>query len=66
MLNSQRLGGISMIKFGDRFIWDMLTQPASSTRKVCLPKSTLSALRLQVQKDIPATEFIPDGNIPAT
>jgi hypothetical protein len=43
----------------------MLTQPASSTRKVSLPKSTLSALRLQVQKDISATGFISDGNIPA-
>jgi hypothetical protein len=63
MLNSQRLAGLSMIKFGARFAWDMLTQPASSTRTVCLPKSTLSALRLQVQKEISATEFISDGDI---
>lgn len=63
MLNSQRLAGLSMIKFGARFAWDMLTQPASVTRTVCLPKSTLSALRLQAQKDIPAAEFISDGDI---
>ena len=63
ILNSQRLAGLSMIKFGARFAWDMLTQPASSTRTVCLPGSTFSALRLQVQKDIPATDFISDGDI---
>lgn len=63
MLKSQRLAGLSMIKFGARYAWDMLTQPASSTRTICLPKSTLSAFRQQAQKDIPATEFISDGDV---
>lgn len=63
MLNSQRLAGLSMVKFGARFAWDMLTQPASSTRTICLPKATLSALRARAQKDITAAEFISDGDV---
>lgn len=62
-LNSQRLAGFGMVKFGARFAWDMLTQPASSTRTMCLPAPALAELRLRAQENLQSPDFISDGDI---
>jgi hypothetical protein len=69
ILKSKQLKGFPFIKFGARFVWDMLRSPAPETRTICLPKKAMAYLRLQAEADLVASNteekqpFISDGDI---
>ena len=51
-MKSSQLKGLSMLAFGARFAWDMMTSPLPETRALCLPKEVMANLRLQAQQDL--------------
>ncbi|KAF9691279.1 hypothetical protein EKO04_010789 [Ascochyta lentis] len=68
-LKSKQLKGLSMLKFGARMAWKMLTGPTPETRTICLPKETMTKLRLQAQTDLAELShggeapFVSDGDL---
>jgi hypothetical protein len=71
MLKSKQLKGLSFVKFGARFAWDMLTGPKPVTQTIHLPKEVVRKLRAQAEKDLASANngneedvpFISDGDI---
>ncbi|CAG5155409.1 uncharacterized protein ALTATR162_LOCUS3648 [Alternaria atra] len=71
MLKSKQLKGLSFVKFGARFAWDMLTGPKPVTQTIHLPKEVVGKLRAQAEKDLASANngneedvpFISDGDI---
>lgn len=50
------LKGLGMAKFGARFAWGMLTEPAPQGRSIFLPAAALERLKNQAQNDLKAGE----------
>jgi hypothetical protein len=72
ILKAKQLKGLSLVKFGARFAWDMLTGPAPKTQTIYLPKDVVAKLRVQAEKGVPVSNddggmgekpFISDGDI---
>lgn len=51
-LGSRQLAGLSMLRFGVKFAWDLLWDDPVETRTICLPKESIDKLRQQVVTDI--------------
>ncbi|KAI2476242.1 hypothetical protein Ptr902_12318 [Pyrenophora tritici-repentis] len=69
-MKSKQLKGLSKLAFGGKFIWDIMTNPAPEMRTLCLPKTVMAKLRLQVQQDIASASggdgkdvFVSDGDV---
>ncbi|KAF5844104.1 hypothetical protein GGP41_010183 [Bipolaris sorokiniana] len=52
VLKSKQLKGLSLVKFGARFAWDMLTGPKPVTKTIYLPKSVMGKLRVRAEADL--------------
>jgi hypothetical protein len=72
ILKAKQLKGLSMVKFGARFAWDMLTGPAPKTQTIYLPKDIVAKLRVETEKDLPTQKndggidekpFVSDGDV---
>ncbi|KAI4701832.1 hypothetical protein J4E89_010523 [Alternaria sp. Ai002NY15] len=73
ILKAKQLKGLSMVKFGARFAWDMLTGPAPKSQTIYLPKDVVAKLRVATEQDLPVQEnddgivekppFISDGDV---
>jgi len=67
-LGAKRLAGTSMLWFGARFGWDLLTNKTAETRTICLPKKFVEDLRQQAMSELAAEQgeekdiFISDGD----
>ncbi|KAL3587656.1 hypothetical protein FPOAC2_13554 [Fusarium poae] len=62
----QQLKGISLMRFGLRFAWDMVSGPAAEGRTIYMPASTLMALRQEAEGDLAVAgeaPFISDGDV---
>jgi hypothetical protein len=53
-LGAKRLAGTSMLWFGARFGWDLLTSKTVETRTICLPKKFVEELRQQATAELTA------------
>jgi hypothetical protein len=69
ILKSKQLKGFGLLKFVTRFGYEMMHDPASKTRTICLPKKAMTRLRRQAETDIACSNsrekapFISDGDI---
>ena len=67
-LGAKRLVGTSMLWFGARFGWDLLTNKTAETRTICLPKEFVEELRQQAMAELTAEHgeekdvFISEGD----
>jgi hypothetical protein len=67
-LGAKRLAGTSMLWFGARFGWDLLTSKTAETRTICMPKTFVEELRQQAMAELAAEHgegtdvFISDGD----
>jgi len=67
-LGAKRLATSSMIWFGARFGWDLLTSKSVETRTICMPKRFVEELRQQAMAEIAAEHgeekdvFISEGD----
>jgi hypothetical protein len=52
VLKSKQLKGLSFVKFGARFAWDMLTGPKPVTKTIYLPESIMEKLRVRAEADL--------------
>lgn len=69
-LESMRLAGLAMYKWGLRHLWNQFWSPAQESRTIFLPKDALSRLKSQIQQEIaetPATDgpgnFVSEGDM---
>ena len=67
-LGKKQLKGWAMLMFGLRFAWDMLWNPPAESRTVYMPKTTMAALRRQVENDLATANgeekpFVSDGDV---
>jgi hypothetical protein len=53
-LGAKRLAGTSMLWFGARFGWDLLTSKTVETRTICLPKKFVEDLRQRAMAELTA------------
>jgi hypothetical protein len=67
-LGAKRLATTSMIWFGARFGWDLLTSKSVETRTICMPKKFIEELRQQAMVELAAEHgeekdvFISEGD----
>jgi len=67
-LGSKRLAGTSMLWFGARFGWDILTNKTAETRTMCIPKAFVETLRQEAMAELAAEHgegediFISEGD----
>ena len=67
-LGARRLATISMIWFGARFGWDLLTSKSVETRTICMPKRFVEEMRQQAMAELTAEHgaekdvFISEGD----
>lgn len=68
-LGSSQLSGLSMLRFGIRFAWDLLWSRPVETRTICLPVDSIAKLREQVSAEIAihnrkdTSSFVSEGDI---
>ncbi|KAK1979264.1 hypothetical protein LZ30DRAFT_631512 [Colletotrichum cereale] len=66
-LGQKVLQGLGLIKFGLRFAWDIMRNPALKTQTIFLPERAMTELRRLAEMDLPSEDgkppFISDGDI---
>ncbi|KAH8891617.1 hypothetical protein GQ53DRAFT_687175 [Thozetella sp. PMI_491] len=68
-LGQKKLTGWSMVKFGARFAWDLMSNQAVEKRTIFLPKKAVAELRNRAQRDLANQDdgtdapFISEGDV---
>ncbi|KAL8867263.1 MAG: hypothetical protein Q9174_005774, partial [Haloplaca sp. 1 TL-2023] len=52
VLKNQQLKGLSMLAFGLRYVWDLLTRRTIQTRIIYMPKAFIANLRQTAQEQL--------------